>query len=291
MKSRTVSKCSWFGPGRIQFEYHLGPSGDAPPDEVCRNGLVARSKWIDLPMDRFLTTGAPSKRAKSAAPSTIQLSFDDAVAQGVVIVAHDAVRCKCSMGERRPLNWGQRSNGWPAHQRREEHQNWARAQHGASVLAAQRTVPTAWAFQPPPSRVDEAAAEAAAITQRHEEQQAAERERLVFAASTAASTAEAETEARTTAALLPTVASARAITAALARQEAVTQAAGEKSRALRVDELMREAHTHVRAADATGAQGAARGSQHAARLAEEDAASAAMALQHGELHAARTQEI
>ena len=47
MKSRTVSKCRWFGLGRIQFGYALGPSGDPPAHEVCRAGPVPRSKWID----------------------------------------------------------------------------------------------------------------------------------------------------------------------------------------------------------------------------------------------------
>ena len=38
MKSRTVSKCRWFGPGRIQFGYDLGPGGGNPRTKCAEAG-------------------------------------------------------------------------------------------------------------------------------------------------------------------------------------------------------------------------------------------------------------
>ena len=81
-------------------------------------------------MDAQLPTAgnAASLPRKAACVELILQSYDDAVATRTLEQAQDGVRCRCSRSTRHPVGWGPRACEWAAHQKRPDHQRWARSQ-------------------------------------------------------------------------------------------------------------------------------------------------------------------
>ena len=115
-------------------------------------------------MERFLL-GKPAAARRPPAAELIIDTFEDAVAAGFVTVTTLGVVCQCSPAERHAPGWGRRSCEWPAHAKRQRHQQWRRSLIGERPIAAMACAevkPSAISAEPAVPAVKSSSAAAAA---------------------------------------------------------------------------------------------------------------------------------
>ena len=61
-------------------------------------------------------------------------TLEEAFATGVLMAKNGGIVCACSPDKHYPATWGPQSSEWRAHQGRDKHKIWARAQRGKRKL-------------------------------------------------------------------------------------------------------------------------------------------------------------
>ena len=116
MKSRSVSKCRWFGPGRIQFGYDPGPGGGNPrtkcaeaardtplgPHTMLYRCNHARHAYIS----EVIAHWAELKRLRAARAAEVrQLKAEDAHAERIARMSVGCVRVPWDLRVRVVINY------------------------------------------------------------------------------------------------------------------------------------------------------------------------------------------